>query len=210
MNPSFFPRPDARGRIGAAVTTIGVLLVAGCTAGPDPERPSTVADESPRFVHASEAQRSESAPMGRWWEGFGDPITNALVENTIDELGELLPHARIELVRVPGAFEVPVTVEAMFQRGDMSCVIALGLVIRGATAHADLITRTVTDGLQQIAIDRRRPVIHEVLLVDNEKQAYARCIGANLNRGREAARAAARMVEVFQEIERVPTRTQAR
>ena len=47
-----------------------------------------------------------------------------------------------------------------------------------------------------------RPVIHEVLLVEDEKQAYARCIGSQLNRGREAARAAAAMIDVFQELDR--------
>jgi len=141
---------------------------------------------------------------------YNEQFTDALVENAIEELGELVPNARIDLIRVPGVFEIPVTVETMLEREAPSCVIALGLVIRGATAHADLISKAVTDGLMQIAIDHRRPVIHEVLLVDDEKQAYARCIGANLNRGREAARAAAGMLEVFSELERIPTRNPRR
>jgi 6,7-dimethyl-8-ribityllumazine synthase len=81
-------------------------------------------------------------------------------------------------------------------------MIAFGCVIRGSTAHADLISRSVTDSLQQLAVKHRVPVIHEVLLVDDEKQAYARCIGSKLNRGREAARAAAAMIDVFQELNR--------
>ena len=60
----------------------------------------------------------------------------------------------------------------------------------------------MTDALQRLAIESMRPVIHEVLLVEDEKQAYARCIGAKLNRGREAARAAAAMIDVFQELDR--------
>lgn len=139
---------------------------------------------------------------------YNEQFTDALVENAIEELGELVPSARIDLIRVPGAFEIPVTVETVLERDAPNCVIALGLVLRGATQHADLIIRSVTDGLQQIAIEHRRPVIHEVLLVDDEKQAYARCIGANLNRGREAARAAAAMVEVFHDLERIPARRQ--
>jgi 6,7-dimethyl-8-ribityllumazine synthase len=141
---------------------------------------------------------------------YNEQFTDALVENAIEELGELVPNARIDLIRVPGVFEIPVTVEAVLDREAPTCVIALGLVIRGATAHADLISKAVTDGLMQIAIDRRRPVIHEVLLVEDEKQAYARCIGSNLNRGREAARATASMIEVFQELERIPSRAQQR
>jgi 6,7-dimethyl-8-ribityllumazine synthase len=60
----------------------------------------------------------------------------------------------------------------------------------------------VTDALQRLAIKSLRPVIHEVLVVNDEKQAYARCIGSQLNRGREAARAAAAMIDVFQELDR--------
>jgi 6,7-dimethyl-8-ribityllumazine synthase len=137
---------------------------------------------------------------------YNEQFAEALVENAVEELGELLPHARIDLVRVPGAFEIPATIELVFSRDLPSVVIALGVIIRGATSHADLVATSVTEALQQLAIDHRKPIIHEVLLVEDEKQAYARCIGTKLNRGREAARAAAAMVEVFQEIERIPPR----
>ena len=126
-------------------------------------------------------------------------------ESFVFDFGEhIVGHPTLSL----RAFEIPVAVETVLDRDAPNCVIALGLVLRGATSHADLIIRSVTDGLQQIAIEHRRPVIHEVLLVDDEKQAYARCIGANLNRGREAARAAAAMVEVFHDLERIPSRRQ--
>jgi len=137
---------------------------------------------------------------------YNERFSDALVENAVEELGELMPNARVDLVRVPGAFEIPATIELVFSRDLPNVVIALGVIVRGATAHADLIARSVTDALQQLAIDHRKPVIHEVLLVEDEKQAYARCIGTKLNRGREAARAAAAMVEVFREIERIPAR----
>jgi 6,7-dimethyl-8-ribityllumazine synthase len=93
-------------------------------------------------------------------------------------------------------------VASVLDRDPPACIIALGLIIRGATGHADLVGRSVTDALQRLAIESRRPVIHEVLLLDDEKQAYARCIGAKLNRGREAARAAAAIIDVFQELDR--------
>ena len=122
---------------------------------------------------------------------YNEQFTDALVENTIEELGELVPQGRVDLIRVPGAFEIPVMIAAVLDRDPPACIIALGLIIRGSTEHADLIGRSVTDALQQLAIESQRPIIHEVLLVSDEKQAYARCIGAQLNRGREAARAAA-------------------
>lgn len=125
-----------------------------------------------------------------------------MVENAINELGELVPQGRVDLIRVPGAFEIPVMVATVLDRDPPACVIALGLIIRGSTAHADLVASSVTDALQQLAVRSLRPVIHEVLLVEDEKQAYARCIGAHLNRGREAARAAASMIDVYQELDR--------
>ena len=133
---------------------------------------------------------------------YNEQFADALVENTVAELGELMPATRIDLIRVPGAFEVPVVAATVIQRLRPAAVIGLGVIIRGATAHADLVARSVTDALQGLAVQHRIPVINEVLLVEDEKQAYARCIGANLNRGREAARAAASMVDVFHEIDR--------
>ena len=133
---------------------------------------------------------------------YNEKFTDSLVENAIDELSELIPMARIDLIRVPGAFEIPVAVATVLDRGEANCIIALGLIIRGDTGHADLIAASITNALQDLAISSRTPVIHEVLLVDNEKQAYSRCIGASMNRGRESARAAGGMIDVFSEIEK--------
>ena len=133
---------------------------------------------------------------------YNEQFTDALVENTIEELGELVPQGRVDLIRVPGAFEIPVMIASILERDPPACVIALGLIIRGSTEHADMVASSVTYTLQQLAVQSLRPVIHEVLLVADEKQAYARCIGAQLNRGREAARAAASMIDIFQELDR--------
>ncbi len=133
---------------------------------------------------------------------YNPPFTDALVENTVAELSELLPQGRVDIIRVPGAFEIPVVVASILERDLPVCVIALGLIIRGSTQHADLVANSVTEALQKLAIQSLCPIIHEVLLVDDEKQAYARCIGAQLNRGKEAARAAASMIDIFQELDR--------
>ena len=133
---------------------------------------------------------------------YNEQFTNALVENAVAALGELIPLAKIDLIRVPGAFEIPVAVASVLNRKEANCVIALGLVIRGGTQHADLITGSVTNALQDLAVKHLTPIIHEVLLVEDEKQAYVRCIGANMNRGREAAKAAAGMMDVFSELDK--------
>jgi 6,7-dimethyl-8-ribityllumazine synthase len=135
---------------------------------------------------------------------YNEKFADALVDNAVEELGELLPQGRVDIIRVPGAFEIPVTIANVLDRGEHApaCVIALGVIVKGATAHADLIATSVTESLMSLALRHKVPVVHEVLLVEDEKQAYARCIGSNLNRGREAARIAASMVDIFSEIDR--------
>lgn len=133
---------------------------------------------------------------------YNEVYTDALVDHVIDELGDYLPQARVDLIRVPGAFEIPVAVKALLELEEPICVIALGVLIRGETAHADLVATCVTNALQQLALEYKTPIIHEVLLVATEAQAQARCLGEEMNRGVEAARAAAAMVEVFSELDR--------
>ncbi len=134
---------------------------------------------------------------------YNEKFTTPLLNNCLDELSAALPLARVDLVRVPGSYEVPVMVKRAIETVDQKpdVVIGLGLIIRGSTAHADLIGAAITQQLMSIACDTMVPVIHEVLLLDTEEQAFARCIASNLNRGREAARAAAAMVEAMEELE---------
>ncbi len=129
---------------------------------------------------------------------YNEQYTNALLQNTKDELTIIRPNTQLDVARVPGAFEVPVTCELLLNSEDPpDAIIALGVIIQGQTKHAGMVAESVTNSLQQMSIRHQKPVIHEVLLVDDEKQAYARCMSANLNRGREAARSAHTMVELF-------------
>jgi 6,7-dimethyl-8-ribityllumazine synthase len=71
------------------------------------------------------------------------------------------------------------------------------VLLQGATAHATLVAQTVTDALMEISLRHRLPVLHEILLVENEDHAAARCVEPDLNRGTEAARAAVRMLRAI-------------
>lgn len=133
---------------------------------------------------------------------YNERYSDALVDFVIDELGDYLPQARVDLIRVPGAFEIPVTVRAIIELEAPTCVIALGVIIQGQTEHANLVGSAVTDALQNLAVQFSTPVINEVLLLENEEQADQRCLDQDHNRGIEAARAAATMVEVFNELDR--------
>jgi 6,7-dimethyl-8-ribityllumazine synthase len=123
-----------------------------------------------------------------------------LVEHVERELAAISPGFQTREYQAPGAFEVPLVVQELAERKDIDAIIALGVIIEGETQHAALIASSVTQSLQQIALAFRIPVIHEVLLVKNEEQARRRCLEEELNRGTEAARAAARMIQVMAEV----------
>jgi 6,7-dimethyl-8-ribityllumazine synthase len=94
----------------------------------------------------------------------------------------------VSIFDAPGAFEIPLIVQEVAESGSFDAVVAFGVVIEGATRHAEFIGRTVTEALMQISLRQRRPVIHEVLVLKDENQARERCIEQKLNRGVEAAR----------------------
>lgn len=153
---------------------------------------STALPPRPRHISQSIAHISIVASI------YNQEFTDALVKNACDELQHILPNVRVTIARVPGAFEIPVTCAALMRSDSPpQAIIALGLIIRGKTQHGDLVAESVTTSLQQLAVDTKIPVIHEVLLVDDAQQAHDRCIGDALNRGREAARSAHTMLELF-------------
>jgi len=98
---------------------------------------------------------------------------------------------RVEEVRVPGTFEVPLAVKRALRKKP-DAVLALGLVWQGETPHAALILKSATDALMRMMLKSDTPVLHHLVSVKTEAQARARCLG-KLNRGREAAQAALRM-----------------
>ena len=106
----------------------------------------------------------------------------------------------IEVIEVPGAFEIPVCVKKLIESNNVDVMIALGVIIKGETAHAELVGSSVTQSLQEIATNFNTPIIHEVLLTENREQAIERCDG-DKNRGKEAAKAAATMSELFSSLD---------
>lgn len=106
--------------------------------------------------------------------------------------------AKVQVIRVPGAYEIPVVAAKLSTLDPRpSAVICLGVILRGETTHAQHIGEAVSQALMQIQIQHGVPVIHEVLLLENEKQATARCINAKHNRGVEAAQTAMEMARVM-------------
>ena len=135
---------------------------------------------------------------------YNPEFTDELLRSAEEEIERLLPNAEIDSYRVPGAFEIPAVVEALCRRETKqpAAVIALGVIIRGKTAHADLIAASITESLARSSTTHLVPVIHEVLLVDDAEQAeQRRAADSPINRGTEAARAAASMIGLFKALE---------
>jgi len=107
----------------------------------------------------------------------------------------------IQVIRVPGAYEIPVVAARLAREGSVSAIVCLGVILRGETAHAGQIGEAVSQALMQIQLRYEMPVIHEVLLLDNEEQARVRCLGRKHNRGAEAAQTALAMAQVIKKLQ---------
>src|SRR3984957_7786506 len=96
----------------------------------------------------------------------------------------------LTVVRVPGAYEIPLQVQRLARTKRYDAIIALGVIWQGKTLHAREILRAVTDTLMRVSLETDVPRVHEVLAVSTEAEARARCLGTKLNRGSEAAQVA--------------------
>jgi 6,7-dimethyl-8-ribityllumazine synthase len=107
--------------------------------------------------------------------------------------------AKVRIVRVPGAFEIPVVAAKLAAAASRrySAIICFGVIFQGETSHARHIGWGVTQALAQIQVQHKIPVIHGVFLFEKEKHAKVRCLGTKHNRGTEAAHTALQMARVM-------------
>jgi 6,7-dimethyl-8-ribityllumazine synthase len=127
---------------------------------------------------------------------FNGEISNRLLESALEALAAAgVPDERITVMPVPGAFELPIGAMALAKTRRYSCVIALGCVVRGETAHFDYVAGEAASGLQLAGLETGVPVAFGVLTVDTTEQAEER-----IDRGADAARAALEMADLFSQV----------
>jgi 6,7-dimethyl-8-ribityllumazine synthase len=130
---------------------------------------------------------------------FNASYVQGLVDHATGVL-QKAPMAKVALYRVPGAFEIPVVVRELAQQKKADVILALGVIIKGKTNHAENLSRSVTDALQRIALDYGVPVINCVHTFTKELDARERCLEDKINRGTEAARAAIEIANVMSDL----------
>jgi 6,7-dimethyl-8-ribityllumazine synthase len=132
---------------------------------------------------------------------FNDFISGRLIEGAVDALTRAgADEKEIQIVRVPGAFELPITAKKMAKSGRFDAVICLGTVIRGATPHFEYISAEVSKGIAMVGLETEMPVAFGVLTTDTIEQAIERAGTKSGNKGWDAAMSAIEMVDLFKKL----------
>ena len=128
---------------------------------------------------------------------FNESITNALADACLQELIALgVTAANITHVRVPGALEIPVALQAMAESNKYDALIALGCIIRGETYHFELVANESGAAVTRLALDYQLPIANAILTTENLAQAQAR----QTDKGHDAARVAVEMANLLDQL----------
>ena len=135
---------------------------------------------------------------------FNGPIVDELLAGCVRRLNQLgIGGDRIEIHRVPGAFELPLAAQAAARTRRFTAVICLGAVIRGDTPHFDYVAGECARGVMQVSLSETLPIIFGVLTVNTEQQALDRIGGSHGHAGERAAEAAVEMAALLEQLRRV-------
>lgn len=132
---------------------------------------------------------------------FNDFIGSKLLTGAVDELKRHgVDENNIDIVKVPGAFEIPLLALKCAKSGKYNAIITLGAVIKGSTSHYDYVCAELTKGIAQVALQTEVPVLFGVLTTDNIEQAIERAGTKAGNKGAEAAKSAIEMANLIKTI----------
>ena len=132
---------------------------------------------------------------------FNEFIGSKLLSGAIDELRRHgISESDIDVVWVPGAFEIPIVAKKCAKSGKYSAIITLGAVIKGSTSHYDYVCAEVSKGVATVGLETEIPVIFGVLTTDNIEQAIERAGTKAGNKGSDAAKSAIEMANLLKQI----------
>jgi 6,7-dimethyl-8-ribityllumazine synthase len=132
---------------------------------------------------------------------FNSAVTDRLLEGALTAFRAAgVPEAQVHVVRVPGAFEIPLAAASFLHDRQVDGVVCLGAIVRGETQHHHYLGTCVFDAIQRLAVGSRRPVALGVLTTDNMSQALARAGADPGNKGYESAQSVLEMVACLREI----------
>ncbi|SHG35733.1 6,7-dimethyl-8-ribityllumazine synthase [Desulfacinum infernum DSM 9756] len=145
--------------------------------------------------------RAEGLKFGIVVSRFNDFICERLLGGAVDALTRTgANEADIDVYKVPGAFEIPLTAKKVAASGRYDAVICLGAVIRGATPHFDYVAAEVSKGIATVSLETAVPITFGVLTTDTLEQAIERAGSKAGNKGFEAAMAAVEMVNLLKNV----------
>lgn len=153
---------------------------------------------------AASLQIARNWKIGIVTSRFNPEVTEKLEQAAFERLVELgVEMSQLTQVRVPGAMEIPLAVQALLRNG-CDGVVALGAVIRGETSHYDYVCAGVERGCSQLQIKFKKPVAFGVLTTENEEQALSRAGGLLGNKGSEAAEVVVEMMNLLDQLKFKP------
>jgi 6,7-dimethyl-8-ribityllumazine synthase len=133
---------------------------------------------------------------------FNEEITEGLLQGARERLAEAsVPDDDVTIIRVPGAFEIPIVAQRLGESGEYDAIVCLGCLIKGETMHFEYIAEAASHGIMQAAAATGIPMAFGVLTTLTEEQAVERSRSGPDNKGREAAAAALEMAKLFRKLD---------
>ena len=133
---------------------------------------------------------------------FNSMVTDKLLEGALEALRRArVGEDDVEVVRVPGAFEIPLAAKRLAETGRFAAIICLGAIVKGGTPHWDYLSKTVTSGICHASLATNVPMTNAVLTTDTMEQAVERSRQGRDNKGYDAALAAVEMAVLFEKLE---------
>jgi 6,7-dimethyl-8-ribityllumazine synthase len=133
---------------------------------------------------------------------FNEEITEGLLQGACGRLAEAsVPDDDVTIIRVPGAFEIPIVAQRLGESGEYDAIVCLGCLIKGETMHFEYIAEAASHGIMQAAAATGIPMAFGVLTTLTEEQAVERSRSGPDNKGREAAAAALEMAKLFRKLD---------